>query len=49
MTAYITPRDGIARRFALISLDRDDAMTEAILLGRALFGALQFTFCVVPR
>lgn len=44
-TAHITPRDGIARRFALIAFDRADAQAEAQQLGLALFGA-GFTYCV---
>lgn len=45
MIAYITPRGGIARRFALIAFDREDALREARLLGAALFGR-GFTYCV---
>lgn len=43
--AYLSTRDGIARRYALISMDRDDALREARLLAVALFGA-GFTYCV---
>lgn len=46
-TAYITPRDGIPRRIALISFDRDDALAEARLLGLALFRG-GFTYAVRP-
>jgi hypothetical protein len=42
-TAYITPRNGIPRRYALISFDRAEAMRKAQLLGAALYGA-GFTF-----
>ena len=45
MTAYFVPADGIVRRFALISMDRDDARREAMLLGRAMFRG-GFTFAV---
>lgn len=44
-TAHIVPRDGIARRFALVSLDRGDAIAEARLLGRAMFRG-SFVFSV---
>lgn len=46
-TAHVTPSDGICRRYALIALDRDDALTEAGLLAAALFGA-GYTYCVRP-
>ena len=46
-TAWITPRDGIAKRYALIAFDRADARAEARLLGLALFGS-GFTFSVRP-
>ena len=46
-TAHVTGRDGIPRRFALLSFDRDDALIEARLLAAALFGA-GFTFSVRP-
>jgi hypothetical protein len=42
---WITPPDGIARRHALVSVDRTDAVAEAQQLGAALFGA-GFTYCV---
>lgn len=45
MIAYITPKDGITRRFALISFDRKDALREARLLGIALFRSM-FTYSV---
>ena len=41
MSAYIaniTPRDGIARRVALIAFDLADARRETMLLARAMFG-----------
>jgi hypothetical protein len=44
-TAHITPRDGAPRRYALIALDREDALVEAQLLAAALFGS-GFTYCV---
>lgn len=44
-TAHITPRDGITRRYALVSCDRGDALAEARNLALALFGAA-FTYCV---
>lgn len=44
-TAYISGRDGITRRFALISCDRSDALREARLLGLALFRTA-FNYCV---
>lgn len=45
MTAYITPTaTGIPKCYALISTDREDAMREALLLGRALFKT--FTYIV---
>lgn len=46
-TAWITPRDGIAKRYALISFDPADARAEARLLGLSLFGA-GFTYSVRP-
>lgn len=46
-TVHVTPRDGVTRRYALISFDRDDAMAEARLLAAALFGR-GFTFIVRP-
>ena len=42
--AYITPNDGIPRRFALISFDVEDAQREAQLLGKSMFQS--FTFSV---
>ena len=39
MIAYITPRDGITRRFALIAFDRADALIEAGLLAAAAISA----------
>lgn len=45
MIAYITPRDGITRRFALIALDYQDALREARLLGATLFRSA-FTYLV---
>jgi hypothetical protein len=43
-TAHITGRNGIVRRIALISTDRDDALQEARLLGLTMFPA--FTYSV---
>ena len=45
--AYITLRDGIPRRVALISQDRDGALREARLLALSIFGR-GFTYCVRP-
>ena len=44
-TAHITPRDGIARAFALIAFGRAEALAEARRLGREMFGA-SFTYLV---
>ena len=44
-TAHITPLDGIPRRYALIAMDREDALSEARLLGLAKFKA-GFSYCV---
>jgi hypothetical protein len=43
-TAYITDRTGITRRFALLAMDRADALREAQELGLSLFRV--FNFCV---
>ena len=43
MTAYITGRDGIPRRFDLAATDRDSAHAEAQDIGKA-FG--KFTYIV---
>lgn len=45
MIAYITPKDGVPRRFALIAFDRADALIEAGLLAAAKFKS-GFTFLV---
>ncbi len=45
MIAYITPRDGVPRCFALISFDRADALIEAGLLAAAKFKS-GFTYLV---
>lgn len=37
--AYITDRTGICHRYALIAMERGDALQEAQLLGAALFGS----------
>lgn len=42
---WITGSDGIARRFALISFERCDAIAEAHQLGRSLYGSA-FSFTV---
>jgi hypothetical protein len=44
--AYFTQRDGVPRRFALLSTDIDDAREEARLLGQAIYGGLAFTYSV---
>jgi hypothetical protein len=44
--AYLTPPNGLPRRFALLSTDLDDAREEARLLGQAIFGGLSFTYSV---
>ena len=46
MIAYITPRDGVTRRFALIAFDRADALIEAGLLAAAKFKS-GFTYLVL--
>lgn len=43
--AHITPRDGIARRFALVAFDRADALAEARQLAAELFLS-GFAYCV---
>jgi hypothetical protein len=43
-TAHITGRNGIVRRIALISTDRDDALQEARLLAASMFST--FTYSV---
>jgi hypothetical protein len=43
--AWITPRDGIARRYALTAAERCEAIAKAHALGRALHGA-NFSFSV---
>jgi hypothetical protein len=45
-TAYLTPDNGVPRRFALLSTDKDDAREEARLLGLALFPGRRFTYSV---
>jgi hypothetical protein len=42
--AHITPSDGITRRYALISFERDDAFIEARLLAASMFSV--FTYSV---
>lgn len=44
--AWITPRDGITRRIALLSMDRADALAEARLLGLALYPRGGFRYSV---
>lgn len=44
--AHITGPDGTAHRYALISLDVEEAREEARLLGQAVFGR-KFTYVVV--
>lgn len=44
--AYLALRDGVPKRYALLSTDLDDAREEARLLGQAIFGGLAFTYSV---
>ena len=45
-TAHYQLPDGTVRRFALVSMHRDDARHEALELGRSMFR--RFTYCVRP-
>jgi hypothetical protein len=44
--AYLTGADDVPKRYALLSMDLQDAREEARLLGLAIFGNAPFTYSV---
>ena len=41
--AFITPVDGIPRRFALLAFEMSDARREALLLGKSMFRSFSYS------